>query len=111
MPKVTVSKNMRIGGKLYRTGDAAPVSRANARVLVAIGHAVPHVEKQARPKVSAHTTQVAAPKPVTAGHPIHTAHVETDHDHHKAKAEASDAPVQAAAKTAPAKSSGSKIDK
>lgn len=39
MPKIIMNKTMHLGGRTYRTGDAAQLARQDARVLVAIGHA------------------------------------------------------------------------
>lgn len=116
--KLTISKSIKLGGKQYRTGDAAEVARRYARVLLATGHGVPYVEKAAR--AAKPTTQpVSAPKPIPAVESIPTVHEEVarhheDHHeagHHEAAPKTVEASVKAAPKAAPAKSAGSKVDK
>ena len=108
--KVTLNRRMRIGGRQYMTGDAASVSRANARVLVAVGHAKHFVDKPAAktvvpPAPAAHRTVEFSGTHAGAGsiHDHHEAHQETRH-----AAAARTAPKATAA---PKKAPGQKIEK
>lgn len=113
--KVTLTRNMRIGGRLYRTGDAAPIARQHARVLIATGRAKTFVEKP-----QAATPPPTATPPVMQEQPVHVEHAaaEPERIHHefhqtapapKAAAEAvKTQPKAAAAKKA---STGQKVEK
>ena len=114
--KVTLNRSMRIGGRLYRTGDAAPLARQHARVLIATGRAKAFVEK---PQAAATPPPPAAP-PVMQEQPVHVEHAvaEPERIHHefhqtppapKAATEAvKTQPKAAAAKKA---STGQKVEK
>ena len=108
--KVTLNRRMRIGGRQYMTGDAASLSRAHARVLVAVGHAKHFVEKPAAkpvvpPAPAAHRTVEFSGTHADAG---------STHDHHEAHQEAKPAAATRyapKATAAPKKAPGQKIEK
>lgn len=113
--KITMTKNMRIDGRMYRTGDAAPVSRAHARVLIATGRAKEFV---AKPVVAA-KTQVATP-PAAATQEQHVEHAadaaappRIHHDFHQPSPSRHAEAGKAGAKTSTAakKPAGPKIEK
>lgn len=99
--KVTLTRNMRIGGRMYRTGDAAPLARQHARVLIATGRAKQFVE----PPVAA----APAPTPPLVARQVHQAeiglpaHPEHSGAHHDANNEGEAAPAAEAVRSAPYK--------
>lgn len=107
MPKVTFNKRF---GR-YRTGDAASLSRAHARVLTASGHVTPYIEKRPKPAAqSASAAKPAAAVDITNPVAIPVVHEEVRHAHHETTTEAP-IPAKAAPKAAPVKGAGSKVDK
>lgn len=110
--KVTLNRRMRLGGRMYATGDAASLARHHARVLIATGRAKAFVAEAPAPAAAPPVVQpVAQEPPVSVEHASEPERIH--HDFHQPStartAEASKAGSKApAAKKAP---SGQKVDK
>lgn len=113
--KVTLNRRMRLGGRMYATGDAASLARQHARVLIATGRAKTFVEPTAAPPTPAPVPAVVTQDVVHESSHAASAQQEIHHDFHqtspaaaKAAAEAVRTQQKAAAKKT---STGQKVEK